>query len=251
MAEGEMAMANPPYLAANEQTAAASDFDMDRMRSIQASNEPFEGSLLKGDITSARAPNRPAAEVPEEQQQSIETSLSAQRQQLDQIRKAEAKLVGEGVGSAEGGGKLFGGVVGFVVQKIPGVGMLMNRFKKSTDLGSKIKILEKMKRRLMLAKTTAAIVDAFRRWLEAFTATSETIIIPIFLIFGLIPWVVFSVIFELGPTTKMINQATKRINQTLVTLKKLYQQEQQRKTALADLKGMEIRVARNQVETTA
>ncbi len=236
MAEGDQAMTNPPGLAANDQSAVASDL--------------MKGDI-SGDITSvSKRSAGPQAEVGEGQQQNIQTSLGAERQRLQQIQRAEAKLTGEGAG-AEAGGKLFGGITGVILQKIPGVGMLINRFKKSADLESKIKTLEKMKRRLKLAKTTAAIVDAIRRWSEAVAASSETIVIPIFLVIGFIPWVMFSVIFDLGPTAKTINQVTKKADKTLSMLKKLVQQNAQRKAALNDLRGAEISAAREQVENAA
>lgn len=246
MAEEEMAMANPPDLTANEQPAVASDFEMNRIKSLQGYDESAENGLLKGDITTNRAPSGPAPKVSEEQQGGIESSLIATRQRLGQIRKAEARLGGE-QGGAEVGGKLFTGSTGLIIQKIPGIGMLMNRFNKA-DTGTKIKILERIKLILRLAKTGAAIFDAIRRWIEIFAATIETIIIPILMILGFIPWVFFCAVLQVGPTARVIDHGTKQVNRTLKTLKKFFQEEEQRKAALANLREAEMSAANEQLQ---
>lgn len=247
----EEARSNPPDLNADEQTAAASDFEMNRMRSMQGYGESSEGDLLKGDIASERAPRAVADEIPEEEQREVETSLRSSRQQLGQIRKAEAKLEGGGKVGSTGSGKLFTGSVGLIIQKVPGIGMLENIFKKA-GLRQKIKTLERMKSLLKLAKTAAALWDAGVSWLEVAGALSETIIVPILMVLFSPLWFFFlGFIFQKGPTAKAIGEAIRTIDKALLPIKKLWQQEEQRKAAMANLRNMEMAAANEQAQNVA
>lgn len=120
-----------------------------------------------------------------------------------------------------------------------------------SNLALKIKTLQKIRGKLKLAKTGAAIYDGSMSWGEAFSLLSETIIIPILLIIIYIPWIIVYIFYKEGPITKTIVKAIKEINKILVPLEKQFQQEQQRKAALADLRGMEISAAREQVQNAA
>ncbi len=243
MAEGENAMANPPDLAANDQTAVSSGLMMNDDRSGE----------ISGDITtvSKKAPAGAQEEVGEDQQRDIKTKLDVNRQRSENIRKAMVKLSEEKDLGANLASKLFNGPMGMVIKKIPFVSALINRFMAKSNLALKIKTLQKIRGKLKLAKTGAAIYDGSMSWGEAFSLLSETIIIPILLIIIYIPWIIVYIFYKEGPITKTIVKAIKEINKILVPLEKQFQQEQQRKAALADLRGMEISAAREQVQNAA
>ncbi|MEK7625104.1 MAG: hypothetical protein AAB467_02005, partial [Patescibacteria group bacterium] len=224
-----------------QQNEAAVNFEMDRQKSMQASDENSEGDLLKGDlgntnIASRSASSRAQTEVPQEEQGRIGVSMSAARQRQDQNRKTETKLSASSGAGVEGGGKLFNGMITHIIKKIPGISMMLRAFEQG-GLKQKINILRLMKFVLEIARKSAAITYAVIQWIEIF----PPLVIPTFgliLIIGIpaaILMPLFYAIFNVGPVAKTIGKAIKMIDKASLALKKLFQQEQQRKAATASL----------------
>jgi hypothetical protein len=214
-----------------------------------ANDDQEDTSLLKGDIGQGNeyatsrgisaanddeevAGGEPPAISPDEAQTVAEEQSSSRAGQMQGAQNTSAESSESELGAFR---PQFGkGWAWMIVKRIPGVGYLFNKIETAgrRSIREAIKVTDRLIRLLKNAERGVAVVDFFSKWLEAFVATLETIIIPILLILVLPLALVFVVIFPkaFSKNAKAMDEFIKKLEAFNKDLKKYYNQSQQVKS---------------------
>ncbi len=214
-----------------------------------ANDDVEDTSLLKGDIGQGNeyATSRgisaanddeevgggePPAISPDEAQTVAEERSSSRAGRMQGAQNTSAESSESELGAFR---PQFGkGWAWMIVKRIPGVGYLFNKIETAgrRSIREAIKVTNRLIRLLKNAERGVAVVDFFSKWLEAFIATLETIIIPILLILVLPLALVFAVIFPkaFSKNAKAMDEFIKKLEAFNKDLKKYYNQSQQVKS---------------------
>ena len=207
----------------------------------------MQADIHKADIVVDK-PKTPAGaqqELPENDQSRVAAEHSARTQQIQQSIKAEA-------GAAGAKNEIKGDLIppGFarILEKLPGIGAVMRQLK-TKDINRRIKIILRFRKMLKTAKTGASMVDGITNWAKVFAVTLETIIIPILLIFLLLPWLAaYAILQEKMPgarITKTIAKVLSAVDKSVPALQKAAQNEQGKKSAMARLNALRNQQIKN------
>lgn len=205
------------------------------------------------DITNSnkdtRAINNPP-DVSEDEQQEIASQNQAAIQRMNKLRNAAKTYEGE-TKTLNIESKIFGGLGGALIKKIPGMRILLSSYK-IAPTKQKIEILEKMRRLLRMAKLGASLTDATTQcWTMFGFLVPPTL--GLILIIAIPIWVfmlfLYGIMQESGPSkyAKLIAKSVKILNSAISQLKNQLRKEEEQKILKLRYKQLEASYKAGQI----